>query len=421
MQNWIWGLILTACLSACYETTRNPEACCETIEECERLGTPEPVLCKVGQCVNFQCTEDTTCDSSDDCSSTAPACLLDTKTCVPCIAPDQVTACVGSTPICDATNTCRGCSTHDQCTSKVCLADGACADEAQIAYLTSNGDGAICTLAAPCATLAAGLAANRPIIKIVSGRIKDSGPTPIVKRVTIVGSANAKLDRDGDGPIIEIRGANTDVQIFDLEITGQTGLPSDATIAITDAGGTPRLVLNRVHITGNQGIGVYSIGGVVEIVNSTISQNSDGISFSGGAVTVLDSTISANADSGIIAANGTLIVHRSTLALNVIFGISVSGGSFTLDRSTITKNGRIAVNVISAEFDITNNFITDNGSPAVPFGGVLFNQTNIGTRRLEFNTISGNAGTASVSGVLLGNCRIFEVIPANAISSIYPA
>jgi len=68
MRHWIWTIVLIANLMAC-ATKRNPAACCETPEECQRLGTTEAIFCNTGQCVNFTCVGDNTCDSPDDCIS----------------------------------------------------------------------------------------------------------------------------------------------------------------------------------------------------------------------------------------------------------------------------------------------------------------------------------------------------------------
>jgi hypothetical protein len=324
-----------------------------------------------------------------------------TAACVQCIAPDRIAACAGMTPICGDDRTCRAFSSNDQCASSVCLPDGSCGDEVQVAYVAPGGGGATCMRSSPCATLAAALAAKRPTVKIGVGLVKDNATTTIDgRRVVIVADAGAKLDRDGNGVLLEIRSANADVQIFDLEITGQTGAPGDGVIAVVGNGGSPKLALTRVRLVDNQGVGLSSLGGAITIDDSTISGNSDGVSFAGGTVTIVGSTVSANANTGVVAGNGTLTIRRSTLAQNAISGVSINGGAMTLEKSTIAKNGRISVNVTAAEFDITNNYVVDNGSAAATFGGILINQANTGTRRLEFNTISGNTGTSSTSGVL---------------------
>jgi hypothetical protein len=78
-------------------------------------------------------------------------------------------------------------------------------------------------------------------------------------------------------------------------------------------------------------------------------------------------------------------------------GISSSGGSLTVAQSTISNNAGGGISVTSSEFDITNTFIVGNGSATGDFGGVLLSQTNVGTRRFEFNTVSENVGAAGNS------------------------
>jgi hypothetical protein len=251
---------------------------------------------------------------------------------VQCIAPDQVSACAGTTPVCDSTDACRGCTAHSECSaSSTCLPDGSCADEATVAYVSATGAGATCTRASPCALLKEALATNRPYVKIAaSGAAKDTATTVIDgKVVTILAETGAMLDRDGDGPILEVRSAGATVAIYDLQISGASG--GDG-ITVVPNGGAPTLSLTRVVLTNNQGAGLSSSGGTVTIAQSTISGNTGG-------------------------------------------GVSLT----------------------SSQFDLTNNVIVKNGSPSSTFGGVLVTQVSSGTRRIEFNTIGQNGGTAGTS------------------------
>ncbi|MBK7539407.1 MAG: hypothetical protein IPI49_29420 [Myxococcales bacterium] len=81
----------------------------------------------------------------------------------------------------------------------------------------------------------------RPYIKVAAGNaVKDSKVTIIDgKVVTILADPGAKLDRDGDGQILEIRSPTTDVKIYDLEITGASGATDADAIILTPNGGTP--------------------------------------------------------------------------------------------------------------------------------------------------------------------------------------
>jgi Right handed beta helix region len=297
------------------------------------------------------------CSGDQQCAAPTAVCdLSGTMVCVQC-TPAEATACTGATPACIGT-TCQKCTAHTQCpTSNVCLPDGTCADAAQVAYVQATGTGSPpCAKASPCGTLDDGVKANKPTVKIAAGTVADSKLTTIDgKAVTIVADPGAKLDRSNDGPILEVRSNGADVKIYDLEVTGGTGVVTDAAITL-GGGGAPKLGLTRTTIDGNQGIG---------------------ISATGGALTIAQSTISGNTGGGLSATGGTLTIAQSTISLNTAGGLSISG----------------------AQFDITNTFIVSNGGASTPFGGVSIAQTGSGTRRFEFNTVSNNVG---VDGAALG-------------------
>src|SRR5262245_37636807 len=172
--------------------------------------------------------------------------------------------CSAAAPVCGADGACRACARHDECASAVCRPDGACAAEAEVAYVAAGGSGAACTRAAPCGTLAAGLDAMRPLIKLAAGTVKDTQPTVIEGRVVaILAEPGARLDRDGDGPIVTVRGAGTDASIYDLELTGASGAAGANAIELQPAGGSPRLALVRATLAANQGLGVAATGGTL--------------------------------------------------------------------------------------------------------------------------------------------------------------
>jgi hypothetical protein len=179
----------------------------------------------------------TQCTSDQECSPNVCD-LTGTKACVQCTIANP-TACTATTPICGTNNACRSCAAHAECGSSACLADGSCATEANVAYVAAGGSGT-CGKADPCGTLDIALQTGRPYVKFAAGLVKDNKTTTIDgKTVTILADAGAKLDRDGDGPILVVQNsspANTSVQIFDLEITGATGVPGGDGIRLTANG-----------------------------------------------------------------------------------------------------------------------------------------------------------------------------------------
>src|SRR6185295_3145001 len=126
----------------------------------------------------------------------------------------------------------------------------------QVAYVDPTGAGTECSWAMPCGTLTDAVATGRPYVKIAAGVVKDTKLTSIDgKIVTILAERGAQLDRDGNGPILEIRSANAAVTIYDLEISGATNPGGDG-IQLQPNGGSPTLLLARVTIRGNQGRGI---------------------------------------------------------------------------------------------------------------------------------------------------------------------
>src|SRR5512140_1952234 len=166
------------------------------------------------------------------------------------------------------------------------------------------------------------------------------------------GSRTVRCGRrpQGDGAILVVQssvptGAN--VQIFDLEITGGTGVPGWDAIRLTANGGTPALGLAHVVIRGNQGSGVAS---------------------SGGTLTVSQSTFSGNQGGGISASNGTLTVSQSTFSGNQGGGISVSNGTFV----------------------VIGNVFFNNGGNGSLIGGISIGVPTNAANRLEFNSFALN-------------------------------
>jgi hypothetical protein len=325
---------------------------CQTVKDW--LGQePNPVYCEAHPqeqlCKGaFPDATPSGCTTNDECAAPTAVCETASRTCVEC-TPAEPAACTGTTPVCGDNDACRACSAHGECASAVCLPDGSCADEGNVAYVAQGGGGTACTRTAPCGTLDAGLQTNKPTVKIAAGLVKDNKPTTIDgKNVTILADPGAKLDRDGDGATLVVKSAGANVSIFDLELTGQTGL-TDSAIELQPNGGAPQLTLTRVTVDGNQG---------------------GGISASGGTLSISRSTISGNAGGGIAASGGTLSISRSTISGNAGGGITVAGAG--------------------ARFDITNSFITRNGNPSTSdVGGVSLSTSTTGNR-FEFNTVVDN-------------------------------
>jgi hypothetical protein len=309
--------------------------------------------------------------------------LSGSKTCVQCTN-SRPEACTATTPVCGTDNTCRGCTSHAECSSNVCLADGSCAMESSVAYVAPapTGGGNACSKLTPCGTLQVAIQTNRPYVKIAAGLFKDSQTTTIdSKTVTILADVGAKLDRDGDGPILMIQSsgaAGADVQIFDLEITGATGAPGGDGIRLTANGGIPALRLTRVTIDKNQGIGVTSAGGSLTVLQSSFSGNDGGaITATNGSLSVSRSTFSTNQGGGISEMNGTFVVVGNVFYNNGANGSSIGGIAITTASNPVNRLEFNSFNLNSTQlglgpaiqcaagtFVAKNNIMSDNRTPA---------------------------------------------------------
>jgi hypothetical protein len=273
-------------------------------------------------------------DEKSACIGSTPACATD-HVCVQCVAPDQISACTGKTPICAADHTCQPCRKHQDCASShVCLADGSCAQADQVAYVDPVvGNGSMCSVTVPCKRIADALATSRPILKL--NGLLDEQVQIADRNVSLFAEPGSKLTSSMNGVVLEIRGSSQ-VAISDLTVTGASG-PATTGLGISlPPGSNASLDLRRVAVTDNTGGGISASGALLTIAQSTISGNQGG-------------------------------------------GISVVG----------------------SQFDITNSIITGNGGPQASFGGIRFDQVNSGNRRFEFNTVTNNgAMDGSVVGVV---------------------
>jgi hypothetical protein len=333
MSSWlrlmVCGLLL---LAACKKD--NPQYCEGHPEDIVRCPPPDAAGCTMDE----QCS--------------GQVCDVASGACVQCTS-EKATACTDTTPVCGSTNQCVACTQHTQCPgSNVCLATGACGDASQIAYVSASGSGTACTQASPCPLLKDAIATNLPTIKIAAdGAGRDTATTVIDgKSVVIHAEPGAVLDRDGDGPLLEVRSANANVWIYDLELTGATSASGHG-VVLTPNGGTPNLVLTRTTVAGNQGTGITASGGTLAVTQATVSSNTGG---------------------GITASGGTLAVTQATVSSNTGGGITVSSGAmFTLTNNVIVYNGKAV------------------GAGASEVGGVLASPNTAGSK-VEFNTIAFN-------------------------------
>jgi hypothetical protein len=271
-------------------------------------------------------------------------------TCVQCTV-NEASVCVATTPVC-VNNQCQKCTAHAQCAaSNVCLPDGTCADEAQIAYVQAGGTGTTCTKFAPCGTLDVGLTTNMPFVKINSGAVADIKTTSIDgKAVMVLAEPGARLERVNVGVILEVRN-NADVKIFDLEVAGATG---SGNAAIFIASGAPILTLTRVKIDDSQGPGISAIAGTLTMTQSTVSRNTGGgISISGAQFDLVGNVFFSNGSG--MSAVGAVSISTSQSTTN-----RLEFNSFS--KNLVQDGVGSAIQCNAGAFTARNNIMSGSGT-----------------------------------------------------------
>lgn len=278
------------------------------------------------------------CAASEECPAATPACLLPEGSCVQC-TPGEPASCAGATPACDAvTYTCVGCRAHADCASRVCLADGSCAAEAEVAYVSGAAStvAVACTLAEPCRQLATALAVvpARPYVKILPGTVAESGSTMLPQRtIAIVGDPGAVLTRSGGGDFLRVDGASSRVTIRDVAVSNVRGAGGGA-ITIKDG----EVSLINVEISNNEGTGVKVDGGVLRMTRSRLVRN---------------------------------------------------------------QAGGVAIENLARGYEVVGNVFLGNGEAGSTSGAIRINNTQAQAKRLELNTFHGNL-TGGGGGAAIG-------------------
>jgi len=292
----------------------------------------------------------TGCSSNTQCTAPTAVCDIPTTTCVQCTS-SEASACSGTSPYCGSGDTCRACEVHSECLSDVCLPDGSCGTDTNVAYVDQAGtDNAMCTEAMRCTKIASALVTGRPYVK-VTGTITE--PVSLTnKNITFLADPGAKLTESTNGIVLEVKGTSQ-VQVRDLTISD--GLAAGIGVSMPP-GNTATLTLRQVKLTNNSGGGIVASGGTLNVTRSTISGNAGG----GFSLSSTQFTITNN----FIAGNG------GPSPTNTIGGINlaiVSASPHQLEFNTITANaGGMSVNsgvncgTVTVPVNLANNIIYGN-------------------------------------------------------------
>jgi len=227
--------------------------------------------------------------------------------------------------------------------------------------------------------------------------------------LNIIGSGAKTTIVDGsqDGTVFTISSA----PVVLSKLTIQNGSSNFAGGGVFNYNGT--LTINKSTITGNVAVtlggGVYNVG-TLTINDSTISGNSLSYEYgSGGGIlnwgtlTVNRGTITGNSaddGGGVASGGGAVEINSSTLNGNSVAdaggGINILGGTATINNSTITANsanndGGGVLNY--GTLTITNGTIAGNSAPAG--GGITQVTAYGGSVTFQNSVIANNSG---------GNC-----------------
>jgi hypothetical protein len=349
------------------------------------------------------------CSSSSEC--TMPGAMVcdvsGTKTCVEC-TPGEATACESTEPVCGDDNACRGCTSHAECSSSsnVCLPDGSCAAETEVAYVEAGASGT-CDKASPCGTLAAGIAKTRKYVKVTGAVNADTTTVSISQAVTILAAPNASVNVTADDvPVLAVSTSNADVKIYDLEVTGGT-MANGIGISML-AGGTPKLTLTRAKVTNNQGIGISAAGGSLTVTQSTISGND------GGGISVAGSTATFAIVGNIVYQNGTQAGLVGGISIATMQNAANRLEFNSLNQNQVQAGFGAAIHCIAGTFTARNNIMSENGTQTnlEQVGGTCAHVYSIARP----GTVPGGTGNSPMDplfvNTLTGNLHLMPGSPA---------
>ncbi len=310
-------------LPDCLDTACVECASSATCPQAEPFCNPASHACE-------RCADDDACAAAAD----TPRCNLVTGDCVACLDDDD---CSADAPVC-GDGACRGCRFGSDCASEICdEGTGICADAAAAIYVASNGSGSgMCTQAAPCNTIALGLAqvnAARNVIRVrpgtYTGQVTLSGIT-----VTIIG--DGATIQPGNTSVDALAVSNgADVTIAGLTITGAAG--AGTPVGVRCGGGAPSTLRMRRSLVVENKSGVTISGCEFSLVNNVIALNVSASSLTAGVYLeqitepglheLAFNTITGNAGAAdtITGVHCYLIGTPLTFSNNIVYGNQVSG------------------------------------------------------------------------------------------------
>jgi hypothetical protein len=260
-------------------------------------------------------------------------------------------------------------------------------------YVSVNGSGNACTLAAPCGSLQVGIDAT-PVggeLRLLDSGVPANNAARVRKSMTISGDGNTvfpgvSITIDDPAAVVALRG---------LTLNGRGAIANGISIA---AAAVVHIESCVIHNFSQDGIIVTAEGVSVFVVSSASRDNGGGgllLNAPGGAsLTIDNSHFDNNAANGVFAlAQGSATIRRSTASGNGFNGFQTFGPVMTLDSSFGVGNILRGLSVVGgpALARISNSTFTDNGTGINSSGTVETRQNN--TVRGNAIDLSGNALT----------------------------
>jgi hypothetical protein len=340
---------------ACY----HPNA--EVGQPCSPVGDD----CPSGQHCD-QMLSPPTCVVVDPSGDAGPDAPID----APVVACATGSACPPEEPVCDPmSGLCRGCRGDAECTTAACEeSTGACIASDQVVYVAAAGAaGNACTMAAPCATIAQGVAATttgRTFVAIAPGTYNEA--------VQLQGAAAAVLSGPGSGAV--------------ATLLGITMLNAPAT-----------LVIESLHVAAAAGacIQLQSSATAVTLYGDDIGPCSgDGVDVQGALVVERCDLVGSGGGNGIAPMGGT--TGGSGVQLDVEqtaidqFGtaIDVSNGSYVIRNDLLSRSSSVALRL---------HAMGVTGGPGIVDFVTIVGGAN---RAISCNANGGGTGSAAITSSL---------------------
>lgn len=338
--------------------------------------TTKPICAAKGTCQPCQApNDDTACAAR---SSSTPRCMPTGNTnagecvaCVPSMPVRQSTDCTAaSKPICDTSGSCRACAANTECTSGVCIQDGAnagqCAAASQVAYVdnkasvtTCNANGMTHDGNSPSTAfcdIQAAVNTGKPYV-LVQGQSPTPTTTQGYSKVTITSAMNVTIIGPGQG-------SSQPVTIYDPTNVGLT-------ISLTGAGMSSNVILDGIEI-GDR-------------TNSTVQDALD-CGANGGATVKLTLRRSA-------------ILHSSKL------GMSITGSDVTMDADLVANNATGGISLTNSDYTIQNSVSASNGAGGPTgsnLGGIQVSGSGTTGRAQIINVTDADNNAKNTAGVYSG-------------------